>query len=97
MTVEISVIQAILLGIGSFAFNAGILGGWVFLNIMARPLIIAFYIGLVMGDMTTAMIIGCTIQALYLGATSIGGVQSMPSIGMSITLAMVTVWPSSSK
>jgi len=82
--VQITVLQAILLGIASYAYNSGILGGWIFLNICSRPLTIAFAIGLIMGDMKTAMIIGCVIQALYLGATSIGGVQSMPAIGMSM-------------
>ncbi len=81
---QITVLQAILLGIASYAYNSGILGGWIFLNICSRPLTIAFAIGLIMGDMKTAMIIGCVIQALYLGATSIGGVQSMPAIGMSM-------------
>lgn len=81
---QITIVQAILLGICSYAYNSGIIGGWVLLNIMARPLPIAFAIGLIMGDMKTAMIVGCVIQAMYLGATSIGGVQSMPSIGMSM-------------
>lgn len=81
---QITLVQAILLGICSYAYNSGILGGWVFLNIMSKPLPIAFAIGLIMGDMETAMIVGCVIQSLYLGATSIGGVQSMPAIGMSM-------------
>lgn len=81
---QITVLQAILLGFGAYVTNSGIFFGWMFLNIMARPLIICFIIGLIMGDMTSAMAAGVLIQGMYLGQTSIGGVQSMPSIGMSM-------------
>ncbi len=81
---QITVLQAILLGIGAYVMNSGIFFGWMFLNIMSKPLIMCFVIGLIMGDMPNAMAAGVTIQAMYLGATSIGGVQSMPSIGMSM-------------
>jgi mannose/fructose/N-acetylgalactosamine-specific phosphotransferase system component IIC len=81
--------QAILLGLGAFIFSSGTLPlGWMSLNIMSKPLLIAGMIGIIMGDTTTAMIIGCTIQTLYLGATTIGGVSSMPSIGTTMWFAL---------
>lgn len=86
---QISMVQAILLGLGATAFASGTLPlGWMSLNIMSRPLLISAVIGMIMGDTTTAIIIGCTIQTLYLGATSIGGVQSMPAIGTSMWFAL---------
>lgn len=86
---QISVLQAVLLGIASACCNSGTVPlGWMSLNIMSRPLIHSFLIGLIMGDMQTAMIIGCVIQAAYLGATSIGGVASMPQINISLWFAM---------
>lgn len=81
---QISVIQALLLGFGAYVTNSGIFFGWMFLNIMSRPLIICFLIGLIMGDMPSAMAAGVLIQGMYLGQTSIGGVSSMPQIGMSM-------------
>ena len=86
---QISVLQAVLLGIACACCSSGTVPlGWMSLNIMSRPIIHSFLIGLIMGDMQTAMIIGCTIQALYLGATSIGGVASMPQIGISLWYAL---------
>ena len=86
---QISMVQAILLGLGATVFASGTLPlGWMSLNIMSRPLLISAVIGMIMGDTTTAIIIGRTIQTLYLGATSIGGVQSMPSIGTSMWFAL---------
>lgn len=86
---HITMLQAVLLGIGSFIFSSGTLPlGWMSLNIMSKPLLIAGVIGIIMGDTSTAMIIGCTIQTLYLGATTIGGVSSMPSIGTSMWFAL---------
>jgi D-glucosaminate-specific PTS system IIC component len=91
----ITVFQAILLGIFAyFAVSEWVYGGWVGMTIMSKPIVIAAICGVIMGDMHTAMIIGVTIQALYIGATIIGGVESLPSIGMSawfaIPLAIVT-------
>lgn len=86
---HISVLQAVLLGIGSFCCSSGTVPlGWMSLNIMSRPIIHSLLIGLIMGDVKTAMIIGCVIQAAYLGATSIGGVASMPQINISLWYAM---------
>ena len=86
---HISMMQAVLLGIGSFAFSSGTIPlGWMSLNIMGKPLLISAVIGIIMGDTTTAIIIGCLLQTLYLGATSIGGVSSMPQIGTSMWFAL---------
>lgn len=81
---HITVLQAFLLGLGAYLSNSGILFGWMFLNILTKPLVLCFFIGLIMGDMPSAIAAGVLIQGMYLGATSIGGVQSMPSINMSL-------------
>ena len=45
------------------------------------PIMVAFFAGLIMGDMKTAMIIGGTFQLMNLGVANIGG-SSVPNWGL---------------
>ena len=86
---EISVIQAVLLGLMCSLISTGLFPlGWISMNIMSKPLISCFFIGLIMRDMKTAMIIGCVIQSAYIGQMSIGGVSTLPAINTSLWFAL---------
>lgn len=77
-----TVTRALLLGLFAFIFNSPLRGSRF--NVVAtRPLVIAFVIGLIMGDMKSAMIIGSVIQAAYIGIVFVGGFSSMPQITIS--------------
>lgn len=85
----ITTFQAILLGLFCyFATSELVYGGWIGNLMMAKPLVAAMICGIIMGDVQTAVIIGVTIQSLYIGATIVGGVESLPSIGMTIWFAI---------
>lgn len=45
------------------------------------PIMIALFLGIIMGDMQTAMIIGGTFQLMALGVANIGG-SSVPNWGL---------------
>lgn len=45
------------------------------------PIMVAFFVGLIMGDMQTAMVIGGTFQLMALGVANIGG-SSVPNWGL---------------
>ena len=86
---EISVTQAILLGLFCFLVNTGMFPlGWLSMNIMSKPLIPAMIIGIIMGDISNALIIGSVIQAAYIGQMSIGGVATLPTITYSLWFAL---------
>lgn len=86
---EISLIQAILLGLFCFLVNTGMFPlGWLSMNIISKPLIQAMIIGLIMGDVSDALIIGSVIQAAYIGQMSIGGVATLPTISYSLWFAL---------
>lgn len=71
MTVQIILVAlfAYLGSIGSPWFF-GTSGGWYTLG---RPLVSSLFIGLIFGDMETALKIGITLQAMYLGIITPGG------------------------
>jgi mannose/fructose/N-acetylgalactosamine-specific phosphotransferase system component IIC len=65
------------------------LGGWYTLG---RPLIAGLFTGIVLGDITTGIILGCAVQTLFIGLVTPGG--SMPAdvnfaAWIGIPLAMV--------
>lgn len=60
--------------------QSNFLGGVTFTQIANKPLVCAFFCGLILGDMQSAMIIGSALQAVYIGAVAVGGVESMPDI-----------------
>ena len=85
---QITILQAILLGLFCFLVSTGMFPlGWLSMNIMSKPLIHCMIIGLIMGDMKNALIIGCVIQAAYIGQMSIGGVATLPSINVAVCAA----------
>ena len=86
---QISVLQAILLGIFCFLFQTGMFPlGWLSMNIASKPLIQSAIIGLIMGNVKDAVLIGCVIQAAYIGQMSIGGVSTLPTINVSLWFAL---------
>lgn len=72
--------QALLLGLLGWMSSIyspvliGGLGGWYCLG---RPLVSGMVIGIILGDVTTGIILGAAIQALYIGLVTPGG--SMPA------------------
>lgn len=77
--------QALLLGLFCWMSNGGLAYfGFVGATIMQKPIVASMICGLIMGDPTTAIIIGCTIQAVYIGAANVAGVASLPAINMSV-------------
>ena len=81
---QITILQAILLGLFCFLVSTGMFPlGWLSMNIMSKPLIHCMIIGL-----KNALIIGCVIQAAYIGQMSIGGVATLPSINVALWFAL---------
>lgn len=54
------------------------------------PIMVAFFAGLIMGDMKTAMIIGGTFQLMNLGVANIGG-SSVPNWGLATVVGMLGI------
>ena len=75
-------VQAVLLGIMGWVVVSPFFGGQ-FNQISKKPLTVALFCGIIMGDMATAMAIGVPLQAMYLGVMVVGGVSSMPPINIS--------------
>ena len=89
---QITVIQALLLGLCCFVISTSMFPlGWLSMNIMSKPLISCAIIGLIMGNVKDALIIGSVIQAAYIGQMSIGGVQTLPTINTSLWFALPMV------
>ena len=66
-----TVIQSILLAIVALIANFDFLTG---ATMISRPLVTGLLTGIVMGDMTTGIIIGATLELAFMGAFSIGAV-----------------------
>lgn len=77
-----TITQAILLGFLCWFTQSNFIGGTLFGQISIKPFVAAFFCGLVTGHMADAMIIGSALQAVYIGAVAVGGVESMPSINL---------------
>lgn len=85
----IQIWQALLLGLFCWMSNSGLVYfGYIGSAIMQRPIVAAMICGIIMGDPTTAILIGCTIQAVYIGAANVAGVASLPVINMSVWFAI---------
>lgn len=67
-----SLFQAILCGV-FYYLNAGpwVIGGGYYT--FGKPMVLGFFVGLVLGDPITGTIVGATIQLIYLGLMSTGG------------------------
>lgn len=86
---DIQLWQALLLGLFCWMANGGLVYfGYVGFTIMQKPIVAAMICGIIMGDPTTAILIGCPIQAVYIGAASVAGVASLPAINTSVWFAI---------
>lgn len=86
---QITVLQALLLGLFAFLIGTSLFPlGWLSQNIMGKPLITSAIIGLIMGDVKTAILVGVPIQAVNIGQMSIGGVSTLPRIDTSLWFAL---------
>lgn len=92
---EISWLQAILLGLfASLSSMPGMGGSSIGNYTLGRPLIGGLVCGLVLGDMTTGILVGCAMQTVYIALVTPGGtvsadVRAVSYIG--IPLAMVAL------
>ncbi len=74
-----TLIQALLIGLFGYAGAKwaiplwGDIGGWW---TVGRPLVAGMIIGFILGDVTKGIILGAAINALYLGAITVGGVAA---------------------
>lgn len=90
---EITVIQAILIGIACWlgsVENPQPLGV-AFSDALSKPIVGGTIVGVILGDIPTGVTIGAAIQAMYLGQVLIGGVAtadmafvSYPSIALAM-------------
>jgi D-glucosaminate-specific PTS system IIC component len=62
--------------------------GYTFSAMLLQPVVVAVFVGLLLGDMKTAMIIGAGMQLVYLGVTSTpgGNVPSDPALAACIAI-----------
>ena len=89
---QITVVQALLLGLFCFLMGTSMFPlGWLSQNIMNKPLIACMFIGLILGRVRDALLIGVVIQAAYIGQMAIGGVSTLPDIATSIWFALPIV------
>ncbi len=67
-------------------------GNWLFGQCMIeRPIVVGTITGLFLGDLTTGIIIGGALEAIYMGAVNIGGATSAEPVSatvMSVTFAI---------
>lgn len=70
MTILQIVLIAVFVYLGSIGSIVGNTIGWYTLG---RPLVAAFVVGIIMGDISTAMIIGISLQIMYMGNVTPGG------------------------
>lgn len=74
-----SFIQALLIGLLGYCGAKwsiplwGDMGGWW---TVGRPLVAGMLIGLILGDVTTGIMMGAAINSLYLGSITVGGVAA---------------------
>ena len=92
---EISIVQAVILGICACLSSMPGLGGTTIGNYtLGRPLVAGLVVGLILGDLQTGIIIGAAIQVIYIALVTPGGtvsadVRAISYIG--IPLAMCAV------
>ena len=92
---EINIVQAILFGLCACLSSMPGMGGTTIGNYtLGRPLVAGLIVGLIMGDVTTGVIIGAAIQVVYIALVTPGGtvsadVRAISYIG--IPLAMVAI------
>lgn len=73
---EVNIIQAVIIGIVAYLGSLsvpwffGLSGGWYTLS---RPLISGFIIGLILGDVSTGIIVGVAVQIVFIALVTPGG------------------------
>lgn len=73
---EISIIQALLIGILAYAGSLssvplmGLTGGWY---VLSRPIVSGFLIGIILGDVTTGILVGVAVQVVFIALVTPGG------------------------
>lgn len=92
---EISWLQAILLGLfACLASMPGMGGSSIGNYTLGRPLIGGLVCGLILGDMSTGILVGCAMQVVYIALVTPGGIVSADVRAVSyigIPLAMVAL------
>lgn len=88
-----TLIQAIL--IGCVAALTQFEGGWLGECKLREPIVTGFLVGLILGDMKTGLIIGASLQLIWMGATGIGPTAQLDigtggTIGAAIAIATGT-------
>lgn len=73
----LSVVQSLLIALWVAAVMSRWLGGGATLTLRFSPLMTGLFCGIIMGDVTNAMIVTAALQLIYMGVFSPGG--SMPS------------------
>lgn len=94
---EIGIFQALCIGVLSYLGSLscpwllGVTGGWYTIS---RPLVSGFLIGLILGDVTTGIIVGVAVQVVYIALVTPG--EQMPQdlnsaayIGVTLGVLMV--------
>ena len=69
-----SVIQIIAISLFVYLGSIGsIVGNTIGWYTLGRPLVASFVVGVIMGDLQTAMIVGIALQIMYMGNVTPGG------------------------
>lgn len=93
---EISWIQAILLGLCACLSSMPGMGGSSIGNyILGRPLVGGLVCGLILGDITTGILVGCAMQVVYIALVTPGGtvsadVRAVSYIGIPLAMAALS-------
>lgn len=92
---EINLFQAILLGLCACLSSMPGLGGTTFGNYtLGRPLVAGLVVGLILGDIQTGVIVGASIQILYIALVTPGGtvsadVRAISYIGIPLSICAI--------
>ena len=92
---EISMIQAILLGFCACLASMPGMGGTSFGNYtLGRPLVAGLVVGLILGDIRTGIIVGAAIQVIYIALVTPGGtvsadVRAISYIGIPLAICAI--------
>lgn len=78
----------IAISMGLYYWFARLRLGYTFSGMLVQPIVVAVFVGLILGDMQTSMIIGAGMQLVYLGVTSTpgGNVPSDPALAACIAI-----------
>lgn len=81
-------VVAVLMGI--YYWFARLRFGYTFSSMLLQPVVVGVFVGIILGDMKTAMIIGAGMQLVYLGVTSTpgGNVPSDPALAACIAIPL---------